>query len=235
MQESFETQKRQAAQKAASKIPPHIRLGLGSGSTSQFFIEELAKLPHASTLSLVASSKASQELAQSLRLNVGDLSCCEDLDLAVDGADAVDTQGNLLKGFGAAMTREKIVASLAKELWILIDERKRKQHLPLNRIPCEILPSAKGFLLSILKKRGFEGTLRKKDSLQKHNEPSHEPNPWITDNGGWILDVDIKQEKIDLAELDNWLHSLPGIVETGLFLGFNIRVFEGNSKNHLLA
>jgi ribose 5-phosphate isomerase A len=234
MQESFETQKRHAAKCAALKIPPNVRIGLGSGSTSEFFIEELAQIPHASTLTLVSSSDASKALAEKLGLKVNELTTCDQLDIAVDGADAVDTEGNLLKGFGGALTREKIVASLAKELWILVDERKRKQHLPLDRIPCEILPCAKQLLMNLLKKRGFEGTLRTRSSSR---EPTNKSNSdlWITDNGGWILDVDLKQEKTDLAKLDTWLHSLPGLIETGLFLGFNVRLFDGSPQNHLLA
>jgi ribose 5-phosphate isomerase A len=223
MQETFETQKREAAKRAALKVPANIRLGLGSGSTSEIFIQELAKLPHAKTLTLVSSSKSSQKLAEKLGLHVAELNSFESLDLAVDGADAVDAEGNLLKGFGGAMTREKIVASMAKELWILIDGRKRCQKLPLNRVPCEILPCACGLILATLKQRGFEAVLRKKDQ-----------ELWITDNDGWILDVSITDENLNLRDLDLWLHTIPGIIETGLFIGFKIHLFDGQSS-HLIA
>jgi ribose 5-phosphate isomerase A len=161
-----------------------------------------------------------------LGLKLLPLEDCDSLDVAIDGADAVDSQGCLLKGFGAALTREKIVASMAKEFWILVDERKRKINLPLDRLPCEILPCAYAFILLEIKKKGMSAVLRMQEK---------EKSPLITDNGGWILDMDASQSSMDLPSLDLWLHSLPGLLETGLFLGFNIRLFDGSMKNQFLV
>lgn len=226
MQESFEKQKQQAAKLAASCITPELIIGLGSGSTAEFFIQELSKLPYANSLTCVASSQASYNLAQKLGLRLIPLESCSYVDIAIDGADAVDIDRNLLKGFGAALTREKIVASMAKEFWILIDERKQRLKLPLERIPCEILPSAYSYIISKLHQKEMTASLRKKSASE---------DPFISDNEAWIIDIDASGSSLGLKELDLLLHLLPGVIETGLFLGFNIRLFDGSLKNQYLA
>lgn len=215
LKKRLEEQKRLASQKAAKEIEKGMRLALGSGSTAEIFIQELAKLPFSKELYLISTSERSSRLAQKLGLKISPLESCQGLDLSVDGADFTTRDRQLLKGFGGALTREKIAASLAKELWILVDESKLVDKIPLHRIPCEIIPPARGYVEKVLKEKKIKFSPRLKQ----------DGSIFVTDNSAHILDLDASSWSGSLQELSHWLKAQVGILEHGLFLGYQIRVF----------
>lgn len=211
-------QKRRAAQKAVASLTPGLHLALGTGSTANIFILELVKSPLVNTFTLYSTSRYSSELATNYNLKVTELSDCHHLDLTVDGADAVDEYLNLIKGFGGALTREKIAAKLAKEVWILIDASKRCISLPLNRIPCEIVPSSLSLVRLQLENHKMQAALR--------IGPQEEI--FVTDNGNWILDIDATECELEIHLLASFLKSLTGVLEHGLFLKMPVKLFDGS-------
>jgi ribose 5-phosphate isomerase A len=132
------------------------------------------------------------------------------LSVTIDGADQVDTQLNLIKGMGGALMREKIVASAAKQLVIVVDETKLVERLGMKHpVPVEILPFALSFVMATVREFRGKPVLR---------EGKHKVGPVVTDNGNFILDVDFGVID-DPGELDAKLKLVPGVLETGLFPG----------------
>jgi ribose 5-phosphate isomerase A len=146
----------------------------------------------------------------------------EELDLAIDGADQVELKSlNLIKGGGAALTREKIVDSNSKELIIVIDENKLTERLGHNQpVPIEVIPF------------GYKAVLKKLKDLKgkpKLRESTGKVGPVITDNGNFIIDV-VYDSIIDLEEMEKQLKIIPGVIETGLFIGITNRVYVGRKN-----
>jgi ribose 5-phosphate isomerase A len=141
------------------------------------------------------------------------------LDLAIDGADQIDENLNLIKGMGGALTREKIVAAASKNLIIIADERKKAKILGENgqQMPVEVLPFAASFVMHKISELGGKPKIR---------EGTGKVGPVVTDNGNFIIDVDFGL--IDKpAELEKKLKTIPGIVETGLFVDMADLVYLG--------
>jgi ribose 5-phosphate isomerase A len=160
----------------------------------------------------IATSKATATLAASLGLSVGDLSR-DALDITVDGADEVDPRLDLIKGYGGAMTRERIVAAASRRQVILVTPEKLVTHLGTRgRLPVEIVPFARPLCERRLAELGCPSALRQAG-----------PAPFVTDNGNWILDCAIAAQD-DAAALDRDIRRIPGVVDTGFFLGTAERV-----------
>lgn len=211
----LEALKKEAAIRAVSLIKSGMHLGLGTGSTAKYAIEELGRRVAAGELSgltCVATSQASDALARSLGLDAGPLTP-KAFDLAIDGADEITPSVNLIKGLGGALVREKLVEIQAKRLIIIADHTKLVQFLGEKApLPIEVLPFGVESTLERLKALGGVGELRR---------PAGEL--YLTDNGNLIFDARFSGQ--DLAALERTLKGTLGVVETGLFLNMAERAF----------
>jgi len=209
----IERAKRNAAREAVKLVEDGFIVGLGSGSTTAYAIEEIGKKMKQESLHILAIPTSYQafSLAAKHRIPLTTLEEHTMLDLTIDGADQIDGQLNLIKGMGGALAREKIVASASNKLVIIADESKRVRTLGENNhpIPIEVLPFATAFVLRRIGKSGGRPVLR---------EGKGKVGPVVTDNGNVIIDVVFgllyKPEK-----LEHELRDMPGVVETGLFIG----------------
>ena len=184
-------------------VPGEI-VGVGSGSTVNKFIDALASM-RSQIRGAVSSSVASTERLQALGIEVFDANEVERLSVYIDGADEIDHQGNMIKGGGAALTREKIVAALSARFVCIVDESKLVQTLGRYPVPVEVIPMALQRLMRQFATIGGQAKVRLKDSL-----------PQVTDNGLFILDVAGLQIGNPLAfesEVSQW----PGVVTVGVF------------------
>ena len=154
----------------------------------------------------VPTSDASADLARKLGIPLIDEPVT--LDVAVDGADEVDPLLDLVKGFGGALVREKIVAAAARRFIVLVGEEKLVKVLGVRgRLPVEVVPFAVPFVTRRLSELGYPPVLRPKDG-----------KPWVTDNGNLILDATVRSIP-EPAKLDRTVRDIPGVVGTGLFVG----------------
>lgn len=192
--------KRQAAEAAISQIEPGISLGVGTGSTVNFFIDALAG--HALNLTtVVSSSEASTEKLQNIGVEVSDLASAGDLDVYVDGADEATKHLHLIKGGGGALTREKILAGASRKFICIIDDSKLMGILGRFPLPVEVIPMAQSFVARQLIKAGGQPIWR---------------TGFVTDNGNHILDVHNLSIPNPL-EVENRLNQIPGVVTVGIF------------------
>lgn len=208
-----------AAQTALDFIKPGMIIGLGTGSTSAFFIEALSLLvKDGLKIKAVASSISSYLLASSLGIKMVEDREVEMLDLTVDGADEIDQNKQMIKGGGGALLREKILASISREMIVIADETKKVTHLGKFPLPVEIASFAYKATLKQLEAYGFFPSLRKKEG-----------NLFYTDNGNLIADLKF-QGLIKDPEMENRkLKSIPGVLETGLFLNMAKKVIIGHA------
>lgn len=204
--------KRKAAEKAVEFVEDGMTLGLGTGSTTFFAIEAIGSLVGKGyDLRGVPTSVASEEQARKCGIPLVSLDEVDGIDLTIDGADEVDGELNLIKGMGGALLREKIVAYASKQEIIIVDEAKLVKTLG-TRSPLPIEVTRFGHAL----------TARNIRSLGCVPELKGGDQPFISDNGNLIYNC--RFERIDdPAALDRNLKSIPGVVETGLFLGLATR------------
>jgi ribose 5-phosphate isomerase A len=210
--------KRAAAHAAADLVPDGAVIGLGSGSTFQFVIQRLAqRLRDGLKVQGVPTSRATAEAAQRAGIPLLELDSVERLDLAIDGADEVDPQKNLIKGGGGAHVRERIVAAAAKELMVVIDDQKLVTVLgKAFLLPVEVLPFGWKHAERRIAATGCKPALRQ-----------HDGKPFVTDNGNYVLDC--KYDGVDdPAWLAEHLNTLVGVVDHGLFVGMTGRVVVGD-------
>ena len=203
MSHSIDEQKKQAADAAIElvrELPSGSVIGVGTGSTANYFIDALAELKM-HLAGAVASSEASASRLQKIGIEVLDLNMTGDLPLYVDGADEANAALELIKGGGGALTREKIVAAASKTFACIVDEGKCVDKLGAFPLPIEVLPMARSFVARQLVVIGGDPELRES---------------YMTDNGNYILDIhnmDITQPKA----LETELSQFPGVVTVGLF------------------
>jgi ribose 5-phosphate isomerase A len=188
-------------------------VGLGSGRAAEAFVRALAaEARRGLHVRAVPTSRATATLAASLGLALTELSDVP-LALTVDGADEVDPRLDLIKGYGGALARERIVAAASLRQVILVTPEKLVPRLGARgRLPVEVLPFARPLCARRLAALGCRPTLRESGG-----------NPFITDNGNWILDCGIVAQD-DAAALDHDIRRIPGVVDTGFFLGTAERV-----------
>lgn len=189
-----------AAKAAMAFIEEDMVVGLGTGSTVNYFIKELATIKH-KIEACVASSKATEALLRAEGLPVVDLNAISDLPLYVDGADEVNPQRLMIKGGGGALTREKIVANVAKEFICIVDEAKQVSHLGAFPLAVEVIPMARSFVARQLVALGGDPEYR---------------HGFITDNGNIILDV-FNLTMNEPSQLEDAINLIPGVVDNGLF------------------
>jgi ribose 5-phosphate isomerase A len=204
----------EAARDEVLKLPAGQMLGVGTGSTANCFIDALA--PYKEHFSgTVSSSNATTERLLKHGFKVLDPNDVDVLPAYVDGADEIDPAGHMIKGGGGALTREKIIASMAKQFICICDASKQVAVLGNFALPVEIIPLSKGIVTQELAKLGGTVSLRmaKDTRADLGQTPSQ---PFVTDNGGWILDVAGLRITNPLA-LEAQLNQIAGVITVGLF------------------
>lgn len=204
---SSDEMKRQAARAALAHLPETGVLGLGTGSTTVWFIEAVGELVASGRrFSAVPTSQASRSLAERCGIPLLDDAGPWRIDVCVDGADEVSRELDLIKGGGGAHTREKIVNYAARSNVIIVDESKLVEHLGERRsVPVEVLPFGVQTTLEALRAVGAP-VIRLVDG-----------QPFMTDSGNYVVDL-ATGAIADPSRLDRLVRTLPGVVETGLFI-----------------
>jgi ribose 5-phosphate isomerase A len=200
--------KRMAAQRALEFVEDGMSLGLGSGTTSAIFIKELGeRVKQGLRVRGIATSAASQQLAESLSIPITNFKDCPELDLAIDGADEIAPGLALIKGGGGALLREKIVESAARRFIVVADSTKLVHTLGRFPLPVEVTQMALPIVAPKLEALGFNAKLR------------HHPDSslYITDEGNVILDC-AGLSITDPAKTAADIRAIVGVVEHGLFL-----------------
>ncbi len=190
----------QAAKAALAYIEDNMIIGVGTGSTINFFIEQLGLIKHRIE-ACVASSKATEALLRALNIPILDLNVAGEIALYVDGADEINDQRQMIKGGGGASTREKIIATVARQFICIVDHSKKVKRLGSFPVAVEVLPIARSFVARELVKLGGDPEYRE---------------GFISDNGGIILDV-YNLDFSQAIELENKINIIPGVIENGLF------------------
>ncbi|AGK57889.1 ribose 5-phosphate isomerase [Hyphomicrobium denitrificans 1NES1] len=207
--------KRQAAEQALSFVEDGMKLGLGTGSTAAKFVDLLgAKVKSGLKVVCVPTSEATRAQAAALGIPLGTLDQHPALDLTVDGADEIDEELRLIKGGGGALLREKIVAVASNRVVIIADSSKRVDVLGRFPLPLEVVPfglaATQRLIFQMAADSGCDGEIKLRAGA--------DGTPYLTDNGNHIFDCSFGT--IDDPEaLDDALKLVPGVVESGLFLG----------------
>ena len=202
------TLKLDAAIAALQYIEDDTIIGVGTGSTVNFFIAELIKVRHR-IKAAVSSSEASSKLLRTGGVDVMELNDAGTLSLYVDGADEVTQYLAMIKGGGAALTREKIVAAASKKFICIADESKLVDVMGKFPLPVEVIPMARSYVARELVKLGGHPEWRVRDI-------NGSMKPVVTDNGNWILDVRGLQIT-DPVALETEINQITGVVTNGLF------------------
>lgn len=202
--------KQLVALRAATYVKDGMLVGLGTGSTANYFIEELARLAHEEGLKFttVASSTISAQKAQSLKLPIVALEHISSIDLYVDGADEITLDKTLLKGRGSDLVKEKLLARAASQFIAVADASKLVSHIGQNFvIPIEVIPFAWQLTKKNLEDIGGKGDLRPNAAKDGF---------WITSHGSYVLDMQF-DKSLDAATLNRLINNTPGVVEHGIF------------------
>jgi ribose 5-phosphate isomerase A len=189
-----------AVARAAIEFVKDGIVGVGTGSTANYFIAELAKIKHRLDAA-VASSKATEERLRAAGIHVVDLNSVGDLPVYVDGADEITEHLAMIKGGGGALTREKIVAAVARKFVCIADESKLVPTLGRFPLPVEVIPMARSLVGREMVRLGGQPALRQ---------------GFTTDNGNLIIDVH-NLKITNPAELESAINQIPGVVTNGLF------------------
>jgi len=227
----IEKGKKNAAIKAVEEnVKKNMVLGIGSGSTVVYAVERIAEMNSKEKLNLkcIPTSFQSHQLIVEHDLTLVSLDQFPEIDLDIDGADEIDMDLNLIKGGGGCLVQEKIIASNSKKLVIVADFRKNSKKLGENwkkGVPVEIIPISYVPLMRKLEKLGGSPTLRMAQA---------KAGPVVSDNGNFILDVDfgvINNPK----ELNMKILTIPGVVDTGLFIDLASIAYIGKEDGNVLT
>ncbi|MYM68446.1 ribose-5-phosphate isomerase RpiA [Pseudoduganella sp. FT55W] len=198
--------KQAVARAAIAYVVENEIIGVGTGSTANFFIDELAKIKD-KIKGTVASSEATAARLRGHGIEVFDLNDVTEMAVYIDGADEIDNSGAMIKGGGAALTREKIVASVAKQFVCIADGSKLVDVMGKFPLPVEVIPMARASVARELVKLGGTPKLRLKPGTDE---------AFVTDNGGYLLDVaglSITEPKA----LEEKINQIVGVIAVGLF------------------
>ncbi|PIN14726.1 Ribose 5-phosphate isomerase [Handroanthus impetiginosus] len=211
--------KKIAAYKAVEHVKSGMVVGLGTGSTAKHAVDRIAQLLQQGKLKDIVgipTSTKTHEQAVSLGIPLSDLDSHPIVDLAIEGADEVDPELNLVKGRGGSLLREKMVESASKKFVVIVDESKLVNHIGGSGLamPVEVIPFCWNHslkrLVNLFADSGCVGQLRKCPESGK---------PYVTDNGNYIIDLYFERDIGDLNEASDGILRLPGIVEHGMFIG----------------
>ncbi|MDI9619647.1 MAG: ribose-5-phosphate isomerase RpiA [Candidatus Nezhaarchaeota archaeon] len=220
---NFEESKVRAAKAALSEVHDGFVVGLGTGSTVKHFARMLGdEVRRGLRVKVVPTSYHSVEMAVDNALDLLPLEAVEAIDVVVDGADEVDRDLNMIKGRGAALAREKVVASMARRRVYIVGEDKLVEKLCSTKpIPIEVLPFAYRYVMKKVEEMGGSPKLRRAGELKD--------GPIVTDNGNFIVDAFFKPLD-NPRSLEAEIKALPGVVEVGLFCGVADVVYVGRSS-----
>lgn len=212
--------KQRVAEHAAGLIQSGMTVGLGTGSTANYFIDALARRQCEQGLNFicVASSVPSAIYAQQAGLGLAGIEQTRKLDVYVDGADEVLADLSVLKGRGSDLVREKLLATASDEFWVLVDASKVVKRIGQNfPIPIEVMPFAWQMVTESLIKLGASAVLRRQgDGLH------------VTSHGSLVLDCQFETD-LDSRQLSSIISAIPGVVEHGIFIDLATRVFCGEN------
>jgi ribose 5-phosphate isomerase A len=203
---------------AANLVKNGMLVGLGTGSTANYFIDELARRQREDDLKIttVASSTISAQRAQSLQLPIAALEHIKKIDLYVDGADEITPEMTLLKGRGSDLVKEKLLAKSAKQFIVVADDSKLVSRIGQNFvIPIEVIPFAWQLAKKSIEDLGGIGDLRPNAAKDGF---------WVTSHGSYVLDMKF-DEQFDATTLNTLLNNTPGVVEHGIFYGLSHAIF----------
>ncbi len=223
MMVDLQTQMKQAvAEAAVQQIQDGMVLGLGSGSTAALMIKALGhKIAKGELQGIVGvtTSFQGEVLAGQLGIPLKNLSAVNRIDLAIDGADEVDSEFQLIKGGGACHVQEKLVASKAERFVVVVDSTKIVKRLNLDfLLPIEVLPSAWRQVQNSLEKLGGKSELRM---------AKYKAGPVVTDQGNLVLDMSLDGGISDPESLEKIINNIPGVLENGLFVNLADEVLVG--------
>jgi len=213
MSDPVKTMKQEVGRAAANRVKSDSIVGLGSGSTAAYAIEYIGdRLAKGEITNVVGvpTSFQSEVLAKEFNIPLVTLDAIKHIDVAIDGADEVDPEKNLIKGGGAAHTREKVVDALANEFIVVVDEGKLVDKLGSTfLLPVEVIPMAVAPVMRSLAKLGGKPELRM---------AAKKAGPVVTDQGNLVIDVKFDHIK-NPAEMEKEINNLPGVLENGIFVG----------------
>ena len=219
--------KKAVAEAAVKEVTSEMIVGLGSGSTSAIMIKTLAnkiKVGELKNIRGVPTSFQSEVLALELGIPLIDLASVSKIDLAIDGADEVNPAYQLIKGGGACHVREKLVASKANRLLIVVDQTKLVQNLnEVFPLPVEVLPSAW---------KQVKDVIEEMDAKCKLRMAEKKAGPVVTDEGNLILDVLFNGGINNPKEIELQINNIPGVLENGLFVDLTYKVLVGKVENN---
>ncbi|MEH7378648.1 MULTISPECIES: ribose-5-phosphate isomerase RpiA [Bacillaceae] len=201
-------EKKEVGEKAVDYVKEGMVVGLGTGSTVFYTISKLGKLVQQGfSIKGIPTSKQTEKLAIDVGIPIVSLNEIDHIDLAIDGADEVNRDLDLIKGGGGALLREKIIAKAAKTFIVVSDSHKNVDTLGTFPLPIEVVPFGYEMTMKYIRELGGNPKLREKDG-----------NPFLTDNGNFIIDSSF-QEINHPKELEENLNLIPGVVDNGLFVG----------------
>jgi ribose 5-phosphate isomerase A len=207
------SEKQRAAEAAVEYVKDGMIVGLGTGSTTEFAVKKLGeRVRDGLAIRGIPTSDVTKVQAEEEGIPLIDFSETMYIDLTIDGADEIDVNLNMIKGGGAALLREKIVASASKEEIIIVSHEKFVKQLGSFPLPVEVIPFGWQVIFNQLETLGGSPDLRLKQG-----------QPLRTDQGNYIIDCRFRQI-IDAAQLEQRLNMIPGVVENGLFTGLCTRM-----------
>jgi len=220
MNKDLEMEKKIAAKEAVKFIKNNQIIGLGTGTSAVYAIREIGEMvKNGLHIQAVATSGQTEKFAQSLNIPLVEVNSIDSIDITIDGADEFNTNLILIKGGGGALFKEKIVASLTKELIIIADSSKKVDLLGKFRLPIEVVPFASNYVLNQIKSINGMGEIR-----------LHLNDYFFTEQGNYIIDCDfgLIENPIFLAEQ---LKKIEGILVHGLFINLASKVIMGTDES----
>ncbi len=216
-------EKKIAGIKSTEYIKDGMILGLGTGSTAYYMIDKVGQMvANGLNIKAVATSVATTKLANELNIPIVSIDDVREVDLVIDGVDEIDPEFNAIKGGGGALYREKMVATIAKEVIWIMDSTKQVDAIGDFPLPVEILPYGHKHTFQSLKELNLNPVIRKKDG-----------DVYITDNHNYIADLHIGRP-MNIKDVEDKLRAIPGVIETGLFLNQCNRIIIGTKEGPLI-
>jgi ribose 5-phosphate isomerase A len=223
MMQNSEKEKQVAAREAVKYLENNQVVGLGTGSSAYYAIVEIGEMvKNGFEIKGIPTSVKTKTLAESLHIPLMDIHSVHSIDVTIDGADEFTERLELIKGGGGALLREKIVASMTKQMIIITDSSKKVDRLGRFRLPVEVIPFASEYVMKKLNDLKGTGHIRQ-----------NEDKPFLTDQGNFIIDADfgLIPDPADLAEK---LNDIVGLVEHGLFIHLASMVIMGKGDSAII-